>query len=170
MFFAAGEILHRRAVALVRERPQIHLQAFQAELNAGFVRALPQDGVRFRMCDKPFEGIGRAWTSNQQIEIADRVLPAAQASGRGNLFDTAGFREIRDQLVRHLLPEAQQKPSRPLPVLRDRLEHFFFQLGAHARQLPQFLLLADALQIVDRRHLEMLINQCDAFGAEALDF
>ena len=52
---------------------------------------------------------------------------------------------------------------------RDGAQHLLFELGAHARQLAQLLLLAEALQFVDGADVEVLEDQRDALGAEALD-
>ena len=169
MFLAAGEILHGRAVAFVRERAQVHLQAFESILNAGLVGAFAEDGVRFGMLDESLQRVGRAGTGDEKIEIADGVLTAPQAAGCRDFFDAAGFGKIGDQLAGHLLSEVEQEAAGALAILRDGLEHLLFQLGAHARQLAQLLLLADALQLVDGGDFVVLVNQRDALRAEALD-
>ena len=169
VFLAAGEVLHGRAVAFVRQRAQIHLQAFQSVLDAGLVGAFAEHCVSFGVVDEALERFGGARAGDQQIEIADGFLAAAQAAGGRDLIDAAGFRKIRDQFVGGFLAEAQQEAAGALAVLRDGSEHLLFELGAHARQLAQLLLLADALQIVDGGDFVMLVEQRDAFGAEALD-
>ena len=98
------------------------------------------------------------------VSLPRRRLPAAAIFSM-----PAGFRKIRDQFRRDLLPEAQQETAGALAILRDRLEHLLFQLGAHARQLAQLLLLADALQLVDGGDLVVLVDQRDALRAQALD-
>ena len=49
------------------------------------------------------------------------------------------------------------------------LQDLLFELGAHARQLAQLLLAADALQIVDGADVVVLEQQRDALRAQALD-
>ena len=121
------------------------------------------------MLDESFKRHRRSRTGDEQIEIADGFLPPAQASGGADFFESFAFGQIGHQLVSHALAEVEQEPSRALSVLRDGTQHFLFELGAHARQLAQFLFAADALQVVDGRDLEMLVEQRDALRAEPLD-
>src|SRR5947209_1234647 len=104
--------------------------------------------MRAGILDKSLQRSLGAWSGCKQVQIADRVLTPAQASSSGDLLQPAGFRKILDQFGPNAVTEAQQKSSRALPVLRDRSQHLLFELGAHARQFAQFLLFADALQIV----------------------
>ena len=67
-----------------------------------------------------------------------RRLPA------GVIASTPGTsRRILDQFGGHAVGEAQQEAAGALPVLRDGAQHLLFELGAHARQLAQLLLLAE---------------------------
>ncbi len=56
VLLAAGEILHGCAVAFLRERAQIHLQAVEPILDAGFVSAFAEDAVRFGMLRRIVRG------------------------------------------------------------------------------------------------------------------
>ncbi len=68
------------------------------------------------------------------------------------------------------MPEIESEPARALLMPLNRAQHLLFQLRAHARQLAQLLLAADAFQIVDAGNLIMLIQQRDALGTQALNF
>ena len=48
-------------------------------------------------------------------------------------------------------------------------KYFFFQLRAHARQVAQLLLAADAFQIIHRFDAVMFVEQRDAFRAKPLN-
>ena len=58
VLLAAGEILHGRAVAFVRQRAQIHLQALEPILDAGFVGAFAEHAVRLGMLHESLERVG----------------------------------------------------------------------------------------------------------------
>src|SRR5580658_5970967 len=121
------------------------------------------------MAHKTLERVGRPRPGYQKVQIADRLLAAPQASDRLYLFETPAFRQVGYQFVRRLRGEAQQESARSLAVLRDRFEHLFFELRAHARQLAQFFFPAQALQFVNARNLEMLVYESDAFRPQALN-
>src|ERR1700729_2663186 len=125
--------------------------------------------MRLRMRDETLQGIRRAGTGREQIQIADGIFPAPQAPRRCNLLEAAAFGKIGNYLISRSLAEAHQESSGPLAVLLDRLQNLLFELRAHAWQFAQLLLFADPLQIVDGRYLMMFPEQGDAFGAESLD-
>ena len=68
------------------------------------------------------------------------------------------------QFVGHVFGVAQQVAAGALAVLRDGAQHLLFQLGAHARQLAQLLLAAQALQFVDGADLVMFEESAMLFG------
>ena len=70
VLLAPREILQRRAVTFRRQRPQIHLQPLQPELDAGLVRTLPQHFMRPRMHHEFLHRLRRARPRHQQIQIA----------------------------------------------------------------------------------------------------
>ena len=98
------------------------------------------------------------------VSLPRRRLPAAAICSRPPVSD-----KIRNQFVGGFLAEAQQEAAGALAILRDGFENLLFELGAHAGQLAQLLLLADPLQVVDGGDFVVLVEQRDAFGAEALD-
>ncbi len=169
MLLASGEILQRGPIALLGQSAQIHLQSFQAELDAGFVRTLSQHLVDFWMLGERLDGCFGVRTRRQQIQIADRLLAAAQAARGRHRFDARDRLQKRDQFVGHPVGEAQQKAPRPLPICGDPAKHFFLELRAHARQLAQFLFLADLLQTVDGRDPVMLEQGPDPLRTQSLD-
>ena len=105
-----------------------------------------------------------------KIEIADGFAPAPQAPA-GVMASTPGVcRQMLDQIRRPCSrPIAQQIASAALAILRDGAQHLLFQLRAHARQLAQLLFPAEAFQFVDGADVEVLEDQRDALGAQALD-
>src|SRR6185437_15405379 len=54
VFLAPSEILQRRAITLARKRAKIHLQSFEAELDARFVRAFSKNLTDARMLREAF--------------------------------------------------------------------------------------------------------------------
>ena len=166
---AAGEVLHGGAEALGRQRAHVHLQAFAAHFGAGLVLAAGQHFLHARIGDEAFERGGRRRAGDQQIEIAHRLAPAPQAAGGGDGVDARHLAQHLAQFGGDAFGVAQQKAAGALAILRDGAQHLLFELGAHARQLAQFLLLAEALQFVDGADAEVLEDQRDALRAEALD-
>ena len=78
---AAREILHRRAEALLRQRPDVHLDALQPDLRAGLVRALAQHLVHPRMLvnrSRAASGAGPVTSRSRSptVSLPRRRLPA----------------------------------------------------------------------------------------------
>ena len=94
MFLAAREVLHGCAIAFVRERAQIHLEAFQSVLDARLVDAFAEHAVSFGMVYETLQGFRRAGPGYQQVEIADGVLAAAETAGGGELLQAASLFQI----------------------------------------------------------------------------
>ena len=95
------------------------------------------------MRDEAFERRGGIGAGDQQVQIAHRFAAAAQAAGGRDRFHAGNLPQVVDQLRRHAFGVAQQVAAGALAVLRDGAQHLLFQLGAHARQHAQFLLLAE---------------------------
>ena len=94
-----------------------------------------------------------------------RRLPA------GVIASTPGVcRSVGDQFGGHAFGVAQQVAAGAQAVLRDGAQHLLFQLGAHARQHAQLLLLAEAFQLVDGADAVVLEDERDALRPEPLDF
>ena len=89
-----------------------------------------------------FQHLARRRTGNQQVQIADGFPAAAQAARGRDLLDAGRLAEIGGELVSHVFGVTQQIPASALAILRDRLQHLLFQLGAHARQHAQLLVEA----------------------------
>ena len=104
VLLAAGEILHGRAVAFMRERAQVHLQAFEAILNAGFVGAFAEHAVRLGMLRRSAPARAAApgpvtsRSRSPMVSLPRRRLPAG-----GDFFDASGFGKIGDQFGGDLL-------------------------------------------------------------------
>ena len=154
----------------MRKRAQIDLQAFEAESHAGLVRAFAEHFMHARMRDESVQRTGRSGTGDEKIQIADGFLAPPHASRGADFFEALALGEIGHQLVRHAMAEIETISPRALFILRDGAQNFLFKLRAHARQIPQLLFPANAFQIVDAGHLEMLEQQRDALGTQPLDF
>ena len=170
VFFAAGEVLQRCAEAFRGQSAQVHLNAFETELHAGFVGAFAEHFGDARMLHEAVESRPSARSGGQQVDIAQRLAAPPKASGCRDSFDSRRFRQPRSQLIHGLVTEVEEEPARALPVLRYRPQHLLFEFRAHARQLAQFLLDTDALKVVHRTDAVVLEQQRDAFGAQSLDF
>jgi len=120
VLLAAGEVEQRRTVGFGRQRPHVHLDRLQTDFGAGFVDAPGEHFADARMRDETVERGFGAGTGDEQVQIADGLFSAAQASGRGDLFDAGRRGQVRHQFCREFAGEAQQKAAAALAVLRDR--------------------------------------------------
>ncbi len=141
MFFAACEVLHGGAETLARKRPDIHLQAFASQSDAGLVYAPSQHFMHARMSRHTFQRADGAWSGNQQIEVADRLSSSPQTARRRDRLDAVAV-EIGYEFIGGLLGEAKKETPGSEPVLRDGTKDLFFELRAHARQIAELLIAA----------------------------
>src|ERR1039457_6756308 len=81
---AAGEVLHGGAEALRQQGANVHLQAFAAHLGAGFILAAGEYFLHPRIGDELVERVLGGGAGQQQIQVAHRLAPAAQAARRGH--------------------------------------------------------------------------------------
>ncbi len=160
--------MQRCAVAFRRKRAEIHLNAFVAEGDARLVFAAPDHFLSLWMPDELFLRRKRAGTSDQQVEIAHRFAPPAQASGGSDFFDSLAG-QVFGQFRRHALGEAQQESAGTLPVVRNRPQNLFFQFRAHPGQLAKFLFAAEAFEVIDRRAAVSLEQKANAFWTKPLN-
>ena len=122
-----------------------------------------------RIGDEALERGGGGGSGDQQVEIADGLAAAPQAAGGGDGLDARHLAQHFAEFGGDAFGVAQQIAAGALPVSRDGAQHLLFELGAHARQVAQLLLLAEPLQFVDGADVEVLEDERDALGAEALD-
>src|ERR1039457_4233588 len=166
---AAREVLHGGAEVLRQQRAHVHLQAFAAHFGAGLIPAAPQPLPHPRVGDKLVERVGGRGARHQQIEIAHRLAPAPQAARRGHGIHARHPAQEFAKFFGHAFGIAQQIASGALAIPGDGAQYLLLQLGAHAGQRAQLLLLAEALQFVGGRDVEVLEDERDTLGAKALD-
>src|SRR5215469_8024021 len=169
MVFAAGEVLHGRAKSSGRKRPHIDLQAIAAYFGAGFIFAA---GERFIHARKGKEGVERRYSirsCDQEVEITDSFASAAQAAGGRYGIHARRLTQGLNQLACHVLGVTEQIPSASLAILRDGAQYLLFEPGAHPRKITQLLIETEAFQLVDGGDMEMLEDERDALGSQALN-
>ena len=119
MILASREILHGGAEAFFGESADIDLQAFTADFGTGFVFAVSQHFVHFRICEEALEGRSGIGSGYQEVKIAYRFTAAAEAACRCYRLDTRNFAEEPDQFLRNRLGITQQVASGALAVLAN---------------------------------------------------
>ncbi len=169
VILAASEVLQGGAEAVARKRAQVDLQVFRPDFRAGFVFAFAQHLGDARIGDESFQRGRHSGPCGEDVHIADGFLAAAQTARNGDLFDAARLAQMRDDLRGGPVGKVQQEAAGALAVSGDGAQNLFFELGAHARQLAQFLFARDALQIVDGADAVVFPQHADALRPEPLD-
>src|SRR5262249_46637475 len=119
--------------------------------------------------DEALERRTRIGAGNQQVEISDGFLAAPQAAGWSDFLDAGSFFQVGAELGSKAVGVIEQKASGTAAVLLDGSQDLLLELLAHARQQPEFSLFADPLEVIDRAHPIVLVDQRDSLGTEALD-
>ena len=158
----AGEIQQRRAIALLRHGADIDLQA-GAQHDGRARRAMGENLGDVLVTDELVADRRPVRRRHQDIEIADGVAAAAIAAGDHDAAAVAqkadqrlGF-GFRDRKLEALLGRR----------LFQRAGELLFDRRAKAVQLMQPPGLDGAAQIVERAHLELVVEQLDALRPEA---
>ena len=113
MALASGELLEGGSVTFQRHRVQGH-----------------RNGL-----DRPWLDFGSARPGDEQFHAAHRLnSPPQLAHGRDPIDARLGCQTFH-QRARDPLGLTQQEASGALPVMRDRSEELFLELGAHPRQV-----------------------------------
>ena len=73
-----------------------------------------------RVCQKPLEHRRGVRAGHEQIQIADRLLTAPQATRRRDIFDAFQLAQVSLQLACGFMGVAQKVAARAHAVLRDR--------------------------------------------------
>ena len=169
VFFASRKVLQRRSVTGRVQGAHIHLQSFAAQFDAGLIFAAAQNFLHARMTGNNFQCRRRVRTGNQKVQVADCFLAAPQASGRRHPVHTRNRLQRLGQFARRSVCHAEQETAGTQTVLRNAPQNLLFQFGAHARQIPQFLVYAELLQFVDAFKVGMLQQGANAFWSQALN-
>ena len=167
MGLGAGEVDQGRAVAFLPDHAQIDLQpALQDDGRPG--RPLGQHMLHFLVFHEAVGGSLAVGADRQDVEIAHRLLAAAEAAGHDDRADAGNPFQMSLQrggeVLGHGYPEAAL-------LGRRRAAHGFQQPGLKRRAEPRQA--ADApfggrlRQVVDGRHAEPLVQHPDALWAEA---
>ena len=95
VIFAARKVLQPRSKTFSGECANIHLQAFKTENHTRLVRPRAKHFLSFGMTYQVTKGASRPWTSDKNVQVADRLTPTAQAPCGLNLFYAAERSEFR---------------------------------------------------------------------------
>ena len=170
VLLAAGEVLQGSSEVFRTEGANVHLQAVEAEKDAGFVGAFAEHFLCLRMMDDVVQGGDRVGTGDEDVEVADRVAATAEAAGGFDAFNPGERPEFLRQFPGDTDAIGKKEAARAFSVSLNGAEDFFFEFGTHAGESAELLLAADAFEVVDGLHAVVLVEKGDAFGTEALDF
>src|SRR3990170_435091 len=127
------------------------------DLDAGLGVPLPQDAFDLVEGDEGLQDLGRFLCRDQQVQIADGFLPAADAPCR---LDGDDSRQ-RPHSLRQLLGHRPGDPDAdaaglPLGQTFDAGQDGGLRFGAHSRQLAQTALACGGLQLGDGRDAQLM--------------
>ena len=105
----------------------------------------------------------------EDVEIADRLLPAPERAGRLHRPDARRRRQRVDQRRDGLLGAVEAHPVEPLVELGDPLEDQRLGLGRHPAQAPQAAVLGGLAQVVDGLDAELRVELADGLRSEPGD-
>ena len=105
----------------------------------------------------------------EDVEVADRLLAAAEGSGRLHRMDARGPRQRLDQRRHQLLGPIESHPVEPLVEPGDPLEHQRLGLGRHPAHASQATSLRGPAQVVHGLDAELGVQLANGLGSEAGD-
>ena len=114
-----------------------------------------------RMRRHPLQHSSGVRSRDKKIHIPDSLFPPSQATRSRNNLQPAQLFDVAHHFARGIVGEVEMESAAVLAHLSDSPQNLLLQLRAHARQCPQFLILAELLQLVDRLNLEILKQQCN---------
>ena len=176
MLLGTGEIDQCGAVACRLEQAHVDLQTTrQAEADLVFASsehvldlAVRQDVFAQRIGFGCRVAAGRQ--RNQQVEVADRFLGAAQGTrGRDRSHGLAEGRDMGGKFRGFALGEVQQKASGRFLDHFDGLEDVGFAFLAEAGEFAQFAFAGQIFDLFDSGGFEGAPEKGDLFGAERLN-
>ena len=157
----AGEVYHRRAVALARHHAEIDVQA-AAQRDAGLGFALGHNFRHARKRNQLFHHRGRLARYGQQIEIADRFLAPAKTARGLKPLDRAAFSHMGEQLLDHQRGVRIQRTHRGMLFqLGEMLEYLVLHFRPEAAQRSYRAGLRRSLEVRKVADLELL-RQCSS--------
>ena len=162
MGFRAGEIQKRRAIAFLRHRANIDLQA-GAQHHGGARRPVGEDLRDILIVHQPVADRGAILRGHQHIEIADRVAAPAIAAGDD---DASAVAEKADQRFGLGFGHRELEPLCGLRLFK-RTEQLLLDHRAESAKLAQTSGLDGVTKVVERAHLQLVIEQLDALRSEA---
>src|SRR6266545_262764 len=166
---AAGEVVEGRAERLRRQHAEVHLQP-DAQPDGRLGRALREHGRDLgEIAERPHHRRGLR-RGDEDVEVADGLLPAPHASGRLHRTDARDLPQLRADRV-GVGDRAVQRHARGAAraVTLDRLEDRLRAALAHSVQLRQSPGPAGLLERVDVGDPEHLPDGRDRLWTDPLD-
>ena len=162
----AGEVHPGRAEALVAHRTHVDLQAV-AQHQAGLGCAMRQHLAHVLVADDAIHHLAVRLHRDQQIEIADGVAQAPQAAGRLGSQDARYAAQEGEQRLGHGDADVAPEALRAAQVRRRRAQDLFFGFRTEAGDRSDALLLRRSVQLLDRLHVELVVQRAHALRADA---
>jgi hypothetical protein len=153
----AGEVLEQVPVRLRRDDAQVEAETVVRDHRR--LRVALRDDVgdpeQLREVVDQRRCVGGG---GDDVQVAEGLAAAAHRARLGDLHRRRVLAQHRDDGEHRRQPLAQEpaRLARVLRRLRQRLEDLLLALRAEARERPQPLLLGRGLELVERRHAELL--------------
>ncbi len=168
VLLGACEVQKRRAEALRLDEAQVHTQPAR-ELHRDLFRAPAQDTVYGRVAGDRLGGLGAVARTDDDVEIADRLLAPAQASGQLPALDALDAVQMAPEGFRMLRGRLQRQPVRVRGLLGDAAQDVLLRARAEVRHLAHTALLAGFTQLVEAVDAERVVELLGLACAEAPD-
>ena len=162
----AGEVSERGAEAFRLDDAQVDLQA-AVEDDAGTRRPRGEHLSDVLAVREALDHRAFALRRREQVEIADRLAPTAQAAGRDGLLDPRHLAQRGQQRHRRLRGLANRHAARLLGVRQRRLEDRLLGLRPEAGDRLHPPLRRGLMQFFDRVDTELMVQRPHALGTEA---